>query len=288
MPQKCIICGEEITAVSKEHVFPEAIGGKWTLQCVCKHCNDLLGSRIDCLLTQEPLVLLLRSKYKIPNKEKKYVDITKELKFFDSRGKRVFIQKGDGKHTPSLYIGREPEITIKDNRIVKFSGSDYNSIEKHIQRSLRKNKIEISASDIQQVLKTGKPTYIVGKINAPIYFNEFNFAPCILKIAYESAIFLLGERYIKDEYGRKIAIFLNDLMIRKYTNEGNEIKMAFQYLGLESARKEHCIQIVYNHNSGALDAIINIFGCFMFFVTISNEPAKYVPIKLPFMRIETP
>ena len=287
LKNKCIFCGEEIVKNSVEHIFPDAIGGEWTIHCVCKSCNDLLGSKVDCLLTKEPLILYLRSKYQIPNKEKKYVDLTKELQYYDMHGKQVFFQKGDGEKMPPLYIGSKPNVVVKNDSIVHFSGSDYESVAKSIQRQIVKKGIHISTSDIQRTLKTGKQTYSMERVVAPISFNIYEFCPCVLKIAYESAICVLGERYIEDDCGKKILLFLNDLMNCRYDNNNNKIRIECQMRDVTFAKKEHFIQIVYNQKTDTLNAIISIFDFLLFFVTISYTPKLYAPIKLPFIRVET-
>jgi hypothetical protein len=57
---KCIFCLNE-REPSVEHVFPDAIGGTWTTDRVCKPCNDWLGSNVDVELTDYSGTLMKRS-----------------------------------------------------------------------------------------------------------------------------------------------------------------------------------------------------------------------------------
>lgn len=78
---KCIICNNEIFEASIEHIFPLSLGGKAKINSVCKSCNDKLGYKIDCLLTENSDFYCLRAKFGIRNRQKKLPDITKKLKF---------------------------------------------------------------------------------------------------------------------------------------------------------------------------------------------------------------
>jgi hypothetical protein len=43
---RCVFCLADIANLvpSVEHVFPEAIGGRFAIRNVCKPCNDRLGA----------------------------------------------------------------------------------------------------------------------------------------------------------------------------------------------------------------------------------------------------
>ena len=81
---KCIICNKEIYEKSIEHIFPLSLGGNVKVNSVCKTCNDKLGYKIDCLLTENADFYCLRAIFGIKNRQNKLPDITKKLKFTNS------------------------------------------------------------------------------------------------------------------------------------------------------------------------------------------------------------
>jgi len=55
--KKCIFCDADGDKVqySREHVIPDSIGGSLVIRdCVCKPCNDVLGSEVDPQIWSEP------------------------------------------------------------------------------------------------------------------------------------------------------------------------------------------------------------------------------------------
>ena len=46
----CIVCWENTSAISDEHVIPEALGGHYHIKSVCRDCNSRMGSHVDSML----------------------------------------------------------------------------------------------------------------------------------------------------------------------------------------------------------------------------------------------
>ena len=70
MPKKkCIICREpkedNEENFNKEHVFPEAIGGSYSIMLVCCVCNTDMGKYIDSPFLNHVKIKSLRKKYKL-------------------------------------------------------------------------------------------------------------------------------------------------------------------------------------------------------------------------------
>ena len=72
---KCILCLADFPSeqLTKEHVFPEAIGGRFCIRRLCKACNSHLGQKVDSSLTEHFLIVLerfilrLQGKGAVPN-----------------------------------------------------------------------------------------------------------------------------------------------------------------------------------------------------------------------------
>ena len=52
---RCIICGstEQIT---KEHLIPKCLGGKFTAKFLCKECNSTLGQYVESNVREDPII----------------------------------------------------------------------------------------------------------------------------------------------------------------------------------------------------------------------------------------
>ena len=59
---KCIICKEEKSRdkFSREHVFPESIGGPLEIDSVCRDCNIMLGHEVDSKMTNHLFIKMIR------------------------------------------------------------------------------------------------------------------------------------------------------------------------------------------------------------------------------------
>ena len=55
-PKTCIFCKKEFEDSDPEHFFPQVIGGKETINCVCNLCNHTLGSRVDARIRKNSLL----------------------------------------------------------------------------------------------------------------------------------------------------------------------------------------------------------------------------------------
>lgn len=77
---RCIYCKNDITEVNKstEHVFPEAFGcpDSWTLDCVCRDCNNEFGRSIERYLAGDSIEGLWRLQ-KIGSRSKKPIKQTR-------------------------------------------------------------------------------------------------------------------------------------------------------------------------------------------------------------------
>lgn len=60
MKGTCIICRKKDVELTDEHVIPDAIGGHYHIQHVCKECNSILGAEVDRILVQSDLIKLIR------------------------------------------------------------------------------------------------------------------------------------------------------------------------------------------------------------------------------------
>lgn len=274
----CIICKKYKENLSIEHIIPDAIGGTNTIQCVCKECNDHLGRKVDCLLTEEQFILALRSKFKIKDKSGKFVDLTKRIAFKDDNGNPIVIKKGDGKLYPELYTGNNhPDIQITkklDNKYnIKFSGSDIKSIFTKIKRECDRQGFPFNETELKQKLLEQAKTNLTFTPLTVDFGGEIGFdkyIPCAIKIAYESAFDMFGEGYLKDVVGENLREYLFSFIYSDNACNAPDVDVQIVSNRLTS---EH---FVYFLKCGrVIMAIIILFGGIAFSIMVSKNFEKY-------------
>ena len=69
--RKCAICHRTDVRYTKEHVIPEALGGRYVRnQMVCANCNSELGRRVDDALVNHDLSKMFRFVHGLAGKAK--------------------------------------------------------------------------------------------------------------------------------------------------------------------------------------------------------------------------
>lgn len=275
---KCIICNEIKENMSVEHIIPDAIGGNITIETVCKDCNSRLGSKVDCALTDDPFILYLRNIFEIKDKNGNLVDLTKRLPLKDETGKRIVIKKGDGELFPKIYTGNtSPYVkitkTTEGKHKIEFRGSDVESILTKTKREFDKEGIPFCESDVRDKLTEQVKENLSLELTPVEYNGQVDldkYIPCILKIAYEAAFYMLGDKYTNDSVGEEIRQYLYDYI---YTNKNpappmvENMVISYDFVPSHSIEILKCGRVIVAH--------IQLFGQFDFVVTISTSAQHY-------------
>ncbi len=201
---KCIFCLLEkpIEEFTREHIFPESIGGSMYLKnCVCKSCNSFLGSNVDGYLTDHYLIQMRRLLYRLPGKSGEIPNPLENGTLLNESGQKVkYILNEDGK-PKELYL--IPSIEKKTNGgsikiSITIDSKDKNKLPEMLNKSIKRsgsNK-ELKPDDIAKQLKIEEIKNPKIFVNAKV--DIVNYQKAILKIAYELAYYWLGESYIDD------------------------------------------------------------------------------------------
>ena len=230
----CIICkkNKNENQFNKEHILPESIGGSLTIDNVCKSCNTKLGNEIDSKIINDFLIKGEIVGNKIKNKKNKEKILFEtlisnknpQIKLNAKREKNGKFKKWES--NTSLKTSSEN----KNMHSIYFdSDKDSNSVLKDIEK-LFKHKYGKTLTDEEK-------KEVLYKINnehshPEIEFNftsQINFkklAREFIKIAYETAHYILGEKYLDDEIGENLRETLfdeNHELIEKYTERGMEL-----------------------------------------------------------------
>lgn len=204
----CIICIKEnpITnsnPYSREHIFPEAIGGSLILENkVCKKCNSQLGAYIDHPLVNHPLIKISRNILGIKDK-KGFLPQPLE-QFVDSVGRRCVISQGKTEEfSVKTYPIKKPGAT--ENQFIYIPGDeDKSKIIEAINKLLKRNRqAELNEESIAEIYEMRGSEEIL-TANTSLEIDIIEYQRGIIKIVYELAAYWLGENYLYDPTAVKI------------------------------------------------------------------------------------
>ncbi len=204
--QLCVICRKP-GIMTLEHVYPEAIGGAFELQDVCKNCNVYLGDHVDYALTDHLLVQLQRFKYKVAGKKGTVPNPLLGTAEDQTGYKSVFETTKDGR---VLGFRQLPRVRDLSDSKFEYSVDSKDStqlipmIKKHLERQ---GIIPASDNELLASIQTSEEMKIA-KHNLEFDLTEFQRP--IAKIAFGLALAWLGKDYIKDEIAKRIKGFLFD------------------------------------------------------------------------------
>ena len=275
----CIICRKEKEAFSVEHIIPDAIGGCYLINNVCKECNSILGTNVDIKLVNHIF--------------------TKHIRFFDGitgkTGKKP--NPFEGTYSPENDESEEYQMIpdkdyvirpyllpkVKDEKIsedeylinISVDDKDLNKVEEIISKKLQRLGLNtVISREAVEIDKKGLTFSIKDKID----LEEYKI--CLLKIAYEFAVSKIPD-YFHDEMADEISQILKNTAydkVRNYVHFGDGFTKDFlapfgEFLDFES-KKHYLILLVFENK---LYCYLSIFNTFFAGIQLSNKP--YLPKK---------
>ncbi|MEW4425902.1 HNH endonuclease [Paenibacillus pabuli] len=269
----CIICNET-EATSVEHIIPHALGGTLTTKSCCKPCNDLLGSKIDSLLTNSEelkmvrFLLKIRGKNGVPNPFSKLLDGP----YPGIKGYLKFNHEGTYE---GFQVLTKPIVNTEERLVI--IGESRNKLLQAINKIIKKNnQAEFTIEDLEKNLgpsiQIGNPQINIGvnKEMSESFADRVYLA--ILKIAYEASLHLLGQEYKSDTTGNDIRLVLKEVIYGK-TNIFRPTRMNFYNLNWENPKRYHSIDFKYESNN--LFCTINLLNFLVVKVLVSKGAQKY-------------
>ncbi|MFL0194177.1 HNH endonuclease [Clostridium sp. WILCCON 0269] len=283
---KCIICKNERTVdiFSEEHVFPDSIGGTLIIKCVCKECNDKLGSSVDNHLVNHFLIqaqrqlLKIRGKTgKIPNpleKARLSSDLSQEVRYyFDKTG----VPKG-------LYIVPKIRRTINDDGMesvnIKIDKKDKDKLPSIINKMRqRKGLPKLTRDEIEKQIQEGfDPS---PRITLKHEIDIIQFRRAILKIAYELAYYWLGQGYLEDKDGEMIRKCMLDNNLQDEFYLQYPIKGSIDVIGKRSRypmwdNEPYCHIAFLMKVDEKIWCYVRVFHTFEGLIEVSNNASRYL------------
>jgi hypothetical protein len=211
---KCIFCSEEKDPVEfrPEHVFPESIGGRFTIQNVCSKCNNNLGTKVDCHLTNNHLVEGLRLIHGIEGKSGNLPNPFKEGVLDGDSKQKVQYQFSEEGKPKGVYLVQNHEVERLDDGGLKITvtgdQADERTIFEAVNKTLERNGFPKQTFEEFQAHSTKTSSFQQIRIDAQINLDELQRG--LVKIAYELAHHWLGEGYFSDLEGCRLNEYLRD------------------------------------------------------------------------------
>lgn len=278
---KCIFCPKENIKGSKEHVFPDSLGGLLVINDVCKECNDKLGKKVDTHLVNHGLMQFARftkglkgKKGKLPNpigvgKYKEEPETTLHYKFTN-----------DGK-PESLYV--VPSVKVEGNEYkVIVDASEPDRLVKSVNKILVRNGLEPKTKDEilsnAKHIKTDNPTM---EMKMSLDMNSYRKA--IIKIIYEMTYYWLGERYLNDAMAIKIRDYILSDKLEVDGLYGDVDLVGNKKDGLSILADSDSHIAVLKKDGNRLACYVNIFNNFYGCLIVTEQAELYPDIEDSFL-----
>jgi hypothetical protein len=206
---RCIICLDEKPEenFSKEHVFPEAIGGSLTIKTVCKPCNDKLGSTVDSALTNHWFIKSERMSSKISGKKEQVPNPIEQGTLIGNPDQKL-IYKIDASGTPEQLYSQPSVSRIRnpdgtETVSIRVDASDEAKLPEIVNKiRSRAGNTPLSKEEIDRAKKKQQGTS--PRILVEEHIDLIEYKRGVLKTAYELACHWLGEEYLSDPSGTTI------------------------------------------------------------------------------------
>jgi len=201
----CIFCRKE--GSSLEHVIPEGIGGRKTIDRVCKPCNSDFGTRVDGPLINHKLIEIVRARLGIVGKS----DVPQPLAaghLADDPEVRVLNVVSENGSAPAIQTRAFRSRNDAGEEAVRVVGSSEDEV---LEAT---NKILVRAGQKPITLETLRAHARVADerpwIAIEFRASTLSFYAALVKIAYEVAWMALGDAYLDDPIGENARSVLRD------------------------------------------------------------------------------
>lgn len=262
--KKCIICGTEKhdAEFNIEHVIPESAGSSFTIDNVCKECNNHLGRTVDKKFLENSLIKLYLSKFNIKNKKGKLPQFWTKLPVRKNSKIKAIPQYDQ--------INNQFKGWKYSNAIINSKGSKhlvFDSGEKIEDVLSEFSDDELDKEKIKKEFYKGNYSEEQQELilNMEIHLEDL-FLEAI-KISYEFASYVLGEEYLDDS----LAFEFRKILLNPSKISENIEKYFLRYDFEESIFKDTLHTIFLIRDDKSLFVCTNLFNCFAFSVEVSRN-----------------
>lgn len=272
----CLICREEHSDMSDEHIIPKALGGHIHCYRVCKTCNNRLGELVDNHLIDHWLSVAYRHRHRLKGNSRSIPNpLTGEGQLDD--GTRVkILEDEDGKIAVKLIPGKP--IVSDDGKSFSFTvdASEEKNIEKIKSKII--SRLGISTDKFRIEENREHHELVQPLVKSQIQLDLLSYKIGLLKIAYEFACEHIPD-YFESESAKEISKILKmgDIAKVKELNLVSDAVLPQSKKFLEEfidyTRPDRHVLMLFNGEGGLL-CFIQIGDIFNTVVRLSDTPFK--------------
>ncbi len=283
--RKCIFCGRTEAEFidgnkwTEEHIIPESLGNE-TLKIydVCKQCNSGLGTYVDKYFVDHMLVKIIRQNLGLKGQSGEVPNAFKE-----GRDKNGHLVRVDLDYKPHIV----QYVEQSENKL-KFVAPTVEEAKKMAYKTLKR----MNMTDEQIKNEFDKITNVKNAEYRPetgyditVEFNRFYMEA--LKIAYEYAIYKLGNVYLEDKTAKTIKEYLYRAIkgeMKKECSECPNVCMAPEFISkiLSNVKGINCHMLFLHpdaENKLVVQVMLFLNPIFSFSVCISENATQYGIVK---------
>lgn len=286
--KRCIFCGKSENEFdpknrwSIEHIIPEALGNRGLkLDCVCKRCNSGLGRYVDNHVVNSALFKLIRQHLGLRSRNGVIPNAFSEGE--DQYGNKVRMDLDlNPRVVPRVTTEAVDEKTTKIHVVAATKEEAENCLRKTLAR--KHLKPEEQERLLAQAPNSTEEVSYVPQIRYEREMDWNRFYMEALKIGYEYAVCVLGERYLEDETAREIRGVLHDAICGKFEQECPRPKQVGLFpkesqekmAKLQFSSPVHLIGMAHTIDNGLI-VLISLFGDwpFSYIVSVSKNADRY-------------
>lgn len=205
----CIFCRGDGTSL--EHVVAHGIGGRKTIDRMCKPCNSDFGTRIDGPLVNHKLIEYERARLGIAGKS----EVPQPLaagRLADDPDVRVHNVVSNDGTAPQVQTGVIRSRNAAGEEVIRVVGGNEEEVLEAANKVLRRDGHDpITLETLRAHAKVTKERPWVA---IDIRANTVSFRPGLVKIAYEVAWMALGDAYLDDPIGENVRAALRDKSLK--------------------------------------------------------------------------
>lgn len=270
----CIICREEKSDMSDEHVIPDSMKGFYHIDSVCKGCNSFLGNQVDSPLVNHKLTELYRFSREVAGKSGQIPNPFSGIYFHESDQDtkfRVEVDE-DGKLKTKLL----PKVNINkvDDEIKSIEVSVDSDDEHEIDGILKKLAKRHGLPDGSIVSGNRKTVLSTEAVKGQWKVDTLKFKIGLLKIAYEFAIDTIDE-YFDDPDAIEISKILKSASYKRaeeFVKIGNGLQHEVfdpfaNYLDLQSEKH----YLILSSSQFGLICLVKLHDLFAVGVVLSSR-----------------
>ena len=289
---ECIICRQATPdeRLSREPIFPEALGGRLVTTRVCAACNSRLGQIADAPLVNNPLLQIARYAQGVAGKSGVPNPFAGPAHLAGDPTRKVRIHP-DAQGVARIHHLPRKEESVDADGVVRFrldiDVRDRRELPTMVNKILeRAGAPPVSAED---VLGNARIVQHAPTVEQTLSYDLGSPMLGMLKIAYELAHHWLGDSYLGDTTSRVIAEALlsgEEDGIDKFRIRGRIGLSEEQHLLRWWSDERSSLIAILARGGGRLMVMATIYHVFDGCVVISDRADRYEPVQERFLAID--